>query len=39
MNVTAGALFPGIEGLGRSVSELIKLGCLHEASLNKEGEI
>jgi len=29
MNVTARALFPGIDGLGRSVSELITLGCLY----------
>ena len=30
MNVTAGALLPGIEGLGRSMSELIKLTCQYE---------
>ncbi len=36
MNVTAGALFPGIEGLGRSVSELMKLTCRYEASKSIE---
>ena len=32
MNVTASALFPGIDGLGKSVAELIQLGCWHETS-------
>lgn len=31
LNVTARTLFPGIEGLGRSVSELIRLGSLYHA--------
>ncbi len=32
MNVTASALFPGIDGLGKSVAELIQLGCWHKTS-------
>jgi hypothetical protein len=27
MNVTAGALFPGIDGLGRSITEMIRIGA------------
>jgi hypothetical protein len=29
MNITARALFPGIDGLGRSITELVKVGVYH----------
>jgi hypothetical protein len=32
MNITAAALFPGVDGLGRSVSELTSLGARHAAA-------
>ena len=37
MNVTAGALFPGLEGLGRSVSEFIRLSCRYEGGASRKG--
>jgi hypothetical protein len=33
MNVTAKALFPGVDGLGRSVEELVDLEAYHQAAL------
>jgi hypothetical protein len=30
MNITGSALFPGVDGLGRSISELVSLGELHK---------
>jgi hypothetical protein len=30
MNITAAALFPGVEGLGRSIAEFASLGSLFE---------
>ena len=36
MNVTASSLFPGIDGVGRSISEYIKLGCQYEIMKQKE---
>jgi hypothetical protein len=32
MNITARSLFPGIEGLGRSVAELVRLGTVSKAA-------
>jgi hypothetical protein len=32
MNVTSGALFPGVDGLGKSVAELALLSCAHLAN-------
>ena len=37
MNVTANALFPGIDGLGRSIAELASIRA-HEAAHQAEGE-
>ncbi len=34
MNITARVLFPGVDGLGRSLAELIKLGMYSETSGN-----
>src|SRR5437763_15910668 len=31
MNITAAALFPGVDGLGRSIAELTSLGMQHAA--------
>lgn len=36
MNVTARSLFPGVEGVGMSVAELVKLGCLHPSSIKSD---
>lgn len=38
INITARALFPGVDGLGRSVAELVKLGALHESQKEKVNE-
>ena len=38
MNVTARALFPGIDGLGKSAAELIGLGCSYESADKGAGE-
>jgi hypothetical protein len=35
MNITAGALFPGVDGLGRSIAELTSLGMQHAAAAPK----
>jgi FRG domain-containing protein len=32
VNITANTLFPGIDGLGRSVAELVRLDCHHVAA-------
>jgi hypothetical protein len=32
MNITAAALFPGVDGLGRSIAELTSLGARHAAA-------
>ncbi len=34
MNVTSNALFPGVDGLGRSIAELALLSCGHLRTLN-----
>jgi len=34
MNINAQSLFPGIDGLGRSAAELIKIGCLYAPTDN-----
>ncbi len=36
MNITARALFPGVDGLGRSVAELVRLGAAHESAKKKK---
>lgn len=35
MNITAAALFPGVDGLGRSIAELTSLGTQHAAAARK----
>jgi FRG domain-containing protein len=35
MNITAAALFPGVDGLGRSIAELTSLGAHHAAAARK----
>ncbi|MDH4062933.1 MAG: FRG domain-containing protein, partial [Acidobacteriota bacterium] len=35
MNITAAALFPGVDGLGRSIAELTSLGARHAATARK----
>lgn len=35
MNITAAALFPGVDGLGRSIAELTSLGTQHAADARK----
>jgi hypothetical protein len=35
MNITAAALFPGVDGLGRSIAELTSLGARHAAAARK----
>ena len=35
MNITAAALFPGVDGLGRSIAELTSLGVRHAASARR----
>jgi hypothetical protein len=35
MNITAAALFPGVDGLGRSIAELTSLGTRHAAAARK----
>lgn len=35
MNITAAALFPGVDGLGRSIAELTSLGAQHAAAARK----
>jgi hypothetical protein len=35
MNITAAALFPGVDGLGRSIAELTSLGMQHAAAARK----
>jgi hypothetical protein len=35
MNITAAALFPGVDGLGRSIAELTSLGSRHAAAARK----
>ncbi len=36
MNITARALFPGVDGLGRSVAELVRLGSAYESAKEKK---
>lgn len=36
MNITARALFPGVDGLGRSVAELVRLGTAYESAKKKK---
>ena len=35
MNITAASLFPGVDGLGRSIAELTSLGTKHAAAARK----
>jgi FRG domain-containing protein len=35
MNITAAALFPGVDGLGRSIAELTSLGMQHAAAARR----
>ena len=35
MNITAAALFPGVDGLGRSIAELTSLDMQHAAAARK----
>ena len=35
MNITAAALFPGVDGLGKSIAELTSLGAQHAAAARK----
>jgi len=35
MNITAAALFPGVDSLGRSIAELTSLGMQHAAAAPK----
>ena len=36
MNITPRALFPGVDGLGRSVAELVRLGAAYESDKGKK---
>ncbi len=36
VNITARALFPGVDGLGRSVAELVRLGGAYESAKEKK---
>jgi hypothetical protein len=37
VNITANMLFPGIDGLGRSVAELLRVDCQHIADARERG--
>ena len=38
MNITARALFPGVDGLGRSVAELVTISAIYESGSKKKAD-